>query len=375
MMRVLVLGVNPFEDLPGYQLLSLLQSSGRYEVIAADDSTPALKILSVMGTRIQALSHPSADPQLFTKRVARLCEEHDVRLLLPGTDAHLYALATCLADEPQLALLCPTLKWLASNSLLNKWDLQVWASRFARTPPRWRFDDEQDASLFAAKAMYPLMVKGLRKGAIKCDDELEAVVARRGILRNPANQGRDGGAYAESVVEGEEHSLFLLANGRGQCLALFGFRKLAITQLGTTLAAQVDAEIPSEMQLSRALSEISEPIALELEWRRDSAGRQWLFELNVRFPSWIGALGAYGLNLLEAYLTCIRRDSVKHSGSLVAPRDGSIFYRLPQSGFLALDTAFGIIGDNPYRVAGPSAYAPPMPLLWKSASPHQFRVK
>src|ERR1039457_4406519 len=115
MIRVLVLGVNPFEDLPGYQLLSLLKSSGRYEVIAGDDSIPALRILSVTGARIQALPHPSLDPHLFTTCVARLCEEHVVSILLPGADAHLYALAACLTAEPQLALLCPTLNWLASN--------------------------------------------------------------------------------------------------------------------------------------------------------------------------------------------------------------------------------------------------------------------
>jgi hypothetical protein len=375
MIRVLVLGVNPFEDLPGYQLLSLLKSSGRYEIIAADDSIPALKILSVTGTRIQLLPHPSADPCLFTACVARLCQEHDVSVLLPGTDAHLYALATCLATEPQLALLCPTLNWLGSNRLLNKWDLQAWASRFARTPPRWTFDAEEDASLFAAKAMYPLMVKGLRKGALKCEDELEAVVARRTILRNPANQGPGGGAYAESFVEGEEHSLFLLTDGSGESLATLGFRKLASTQLGTTLAAQIDGEVPSEMQVPLLLSEISGPTVLELEWRRDLAAGQWLFEVNVRFPSWIGALGAYGLNVLERYMGCIRRDLTDDIDPVAAPPDGSIFYRLPQSGFLTMEAAFAVNVSDSHHLGARSSYGSPIPMLWKSTSPHQFRLK
>jgi hypothetical protein len=367
--------VNPFEDLPGYQLLSLLRASGKYEVIASDDSLPALKILSVTGARIAALPHPSADPLLFTASVARLCEEHVVSVLLPGSDAHLYALAAGLATEPQLAPLCPTLHWLASNNLHNKWDLQAWASRFALTPTRWSYDEEEDARRFAAKAMYPLMVKGLRKGAVKCDDELEAVVARRAILRNPANQGPGGGAYVESFVEGEEHSLFLLTEGDGGSLAIFGFRKLAVTQLGTTLAAQVDHELPSEMDLPLLLSKMSGPTALELEWRRDSAAGQWLFEVNVRFPSWIGALGAYGLSILEAYMNCIRHHPTRQDTPLVGPPDGSIFYRLPQSGFLGLEAAFGVKKDRSHRLDVRSSYSTPIPLLWKSSSPHQFRVK
>jgi hypothetical protein len=373
MTRILVLGVNPFEDLPGYQLLSLLKSSPTYEVIAADDSQPALDILSLTGAKIKALPPPHEDPRRFTALVARLCEEHNVKALLPGTDAHLYALAECLGAEPQLASLCPTLKWLASKQLRNKWDLQEWASQFAMTPPRWMFSEE-DARTSAEKGLYPLMIKGLRKGAIKCDDDLEAVVARRAILRNPANQGSGGGTYAETFVEGEEHSLFLLADGRGGSLTTFGFRKLASTQLGTTLAAQVDQELPSEIHIQRLLCEMVGPMALELEWRRDVAGVQWLFEVNVRFPSWIGSLGTFGSGILETYLTSLHHTPAP-SVRLIPPSGGSVFYRLPQSGYLPLHQAFERAGDNWNSMGTGSCAIPRAPLLWKSASPHQFRVK
>lgn len=372
-MRVLILGVNPFEDLPGYQLLSLLRSSGKYDIVAADDSIPARTILTLIGARIEALPHPSTDPHGFTSLVARLCDELQVDVVLPGTDAHLYALVACLSDEPQLSLLCPALDWLASRRLLNKWDLQRWASRFATTPSRWTFDDENDATLFAAQGMYPLMIKGLRKGAIKADDELEAVVARRVILRNPANHGCGGGAYAESFVDGEEHSLLVLTGGAGQ-IDTFGFLKLAATQLGTTLAAQVDRELPSGLDLSALLSDLTTPAVLELEWRKDATGRQWLFEVNVRFPSWIGAIGDYGLHILETYVNRICHEPTPTSRP-TAPPDGWIFYRLPQSGFLPLEAAFRAERHGPDATAVVGSYAPRTPLLWRSTSPHQFRVK
>jgi hypothetical protein len=375
MTRVLVLGVNPFEDLPGYQLLSLLKSSGRYEVIAADDSLAALKILSVTGTRIRPLPDASLDPGFFTASVARLCEEENVSLVLPGADVYLFTLAECLTAAPQLADLCPILSWLASNRLRNKWDIQTWASRFAITPPRWTFEEEGEARAFAAGKMYPLMVKGLRKGAIKCDDEIEAVVARRTVLRNPANQGPGGGAYAEHFVEGEEHSLLLLADGSGGSLATFGLRKVAATQLGTTLAAQVDQERPSQMNLPLLLSAMSAPTPLEMEWRRDSSADQWLFEINIRFPSWIGALGDYGLNLLETHIDSILHNANSNSIRLTAPPDGSVFYRLPQSGFLPMGAAFAGRNDYGRGATGPGIHGSSMPLLWKSASPHQFRLK
>lgn len=229
--------------------------------------------------------------------------------------------------------------------------------------------------MFAAKSMYPLMVKGLRKGAVKCDDGLEAVVARRAILRNPANQGPGGGVYAEYFVEGEEHSLFLLTDGSGDSVATFGLRKLAVTQLGTTLAAQVDQELPSEIHLPALFSEMSEPMPLEIEWRRDSAAGQWLFEVNVRFPSWIGALGEYGLNLLEAHVNSILHHARQDPSHLGAPPDGSVFYRLPQSGFLPIEAAFGGTRDSPSGVIAWPTYGSPVQLLWKSTSPHQFQMK
>ena len=71
------------------------------------------------------------------------------------------------------------------------------------------------------------------------------------------NQGPGGGTYAEYFVDGEEHSLFLLTTGRGARLTTFGLRKLAVTQTGTTVAAQVDQEIPSGIHLSALFSEMS----------------------------------------------------------------------------------------------------------------------
>lgn len=375
MVRVLILGVNPFEDLPGYQLLSLLKRSDKYEVIVADDSVPALKILGLTGVRIQALPLPTLDPYAFTTSVARVCREQHITILLPGTDAHLYALASCLDSEPQLGALCPILTWVASNHLRNKWDLQEWASQFARTPLRWIFDTEEDASLFKTKGRYPLMVKGLRKGAIKCVDHLEAIVAKRTILRNPANQGQDGGTYAESFIDGEEHSLFLLTGDGGNCLAAFGLRKIAATQLGTTLVAEVDQELPSEIRIPVLLSQLSCPAAIELEWRRDSAARQWLFEVNLRFPSWIGALGVCGLGLLEAYMRSINQDGRDNAKPWESPKEGSILYRLPQAGFLPLEEVFEIPRTNSTAVPTKARYSKALQPLWKSASPHQFHVK
>ena len=155
----------------------------------------------------------------------------------------------------------------------------------------------------------------------------------------------------------------------------FGFQKLAMTQLGTTVAARVSSERPTGIDIKALLTDLTGPTALELEWRKDSSGQPWLFEVNVRFPSWIGALGTYGLGLLRNYVDRVLNQCTEHGRATAAPQDGSIFYRLPQSGFLPLETTFRprlanwpLVPTIAERQSRPS-------LLWESASPHKFLVK
>jgi hypothetical protein len=370
MARILILGVNPFEDLPGYQLFSLARSGGRHHIVAVDDSAAAVNILQRIGAEIEPLPHPSGDTRAFAAAIAALCTEREIEVILPGTDAHLYSLVEHVAAFPELAAKCPIVGWLAAKGLSDKPRLQRWIDPFARTPQHWPFDDEGDALRFRDESRYPIMVKGIRKGAVRCDDDLEAIVARRAILRNPANQGDCRGVYAESVIDGQEHSLLILADTGGECIATLTFTKLAITQLGTTVAARVDEHIGFDLDIATMLAELPGPAAFELEWRTDSSGHAWVFEVNVRFPSWIGAVGRYGSLFLESYIDRVVSRAGRAARRLAGPPEGTVFYRLPQSGFLPLEAAF----HGPVN-GGRARYGPPLRPLWRSGAPHQFYVK
>jgi hypothetical protein len=100
-------------------------------------------------------------------------------------------------------------------------------------------------------------------------------------------------------------------------------------------------------------------MAMEVEWRGNGHERR-VFDVNVRFPSWLGALGVAG----QALLTTSLEAQVGREGEvLILPEPGTLIYRLPQSGVLAPDEVLGMKG----RHARPS--------LWPTASPHQFLVK
>jgi hypothetical protein len=371
MVKVLVLGVNPFEDLPGYQLFSMLRKTGSYVVVGADDSDVARRILSRTNAALEWMPQPSGDERAFALHVARLCEQYDIDILLPGTDAALHALAHAISDVPQIAPRCPSLSWLAEQDLTNKVSLQLWAERFCRVPRRWDAGEEDSVDGQLSDG-FAVMVKGLRKGAVKCDDRVERIAAERELLRNPANAGHGGGIYYEQCIEGEEHSLLLVVDAR-RALHTFGFRKLAVTKLGTTLAGEVNDELPSDFDVGALVSSLPCQAVVELEWRKDTHGRQWLFEINARFPSWIGALGDFGSSMLEDYISTVRGETRSIFMRCNPPRNGQLFYRLPQSGFLPMQEVFADVGQLRKTPMSRASYQPA--LLWRATSPHQFRLK
>ena len=116
------------------------------------------------------------------KAVRGICDRQAIELLLPASDAHVSALSQGFSLWPSLADICPQLQSLANRKLFNKWTGQQWLSSIGHTPARWAYRTAADLVSWSEKNSYPVMVKGMRKGAARCRDEVEAVVARRTIL-------------------------------------------------------------------------------------------------------------------------------------------------------------------------------------------------
>lgn len=355
--HVLITGVSPFEDLPGYHYAALLRDDSRYRLLLADDSPPALAVLRAGGASIQEVTHPGHDEEKFLAETDALIRMGHYSAVLPGTDAHLFALARGTASMAWVERLCPTAVWIAREGIHTKWDLQAWISDFMPIPQRWRIDDAIVPDWFTTPGAPPVMVKGLRKGAVRCEcaDELNA--AARFLMRNPANQDAEGGIYLEEHVEGEEHSVLIVR--LLDSTAWIGLRKIATSQTGTTLAAIVEYD-QIEPELIQAIAERLQPgMAMEIEWR-GMGRKRCVFEVNVRFPSWVGALGAVGQALFTASLEA---QFGRESSIQPLPDAGTLIYRLPQSGMLSL-------GETLHMEKRPLGS-----LLWPSASPHQFLVK
>jgi hypothetical protein len=368
--------VNPFEDVPGFQVLGLLRSIDTDLVLAVDDSLPAIEVLSRLGARVGHVPHPSAGLVDYARSVRAICTANRITCVVPATDAHLVGLALCLQRgliDPQP---CHYLQVLCDRGWYNKWAIQDSLSVFGCTPARWPFETEADLLEWERLQHYPVVVKGMRKGAVRCHDTHDALAARRHLLANPANQGDHGGTFLESYVDGEEHSVLFVTGSDGCVVSCLGVRKLATTQLGTTLMAVVEdisrwrTRFPAVETLFRG------PGILEIESRIDRDGREWFFEANIRFPSWIGALGSYGAHVLRRFLEEALGSPQESYSASEPPAIGSVIYRLPTSGIVALPEAFQGTGGRLSSTGEVWATASPtVSTLWRGLSPRQFRVK
>lgn len=372
---VLLIGVNPFEDVPGYHLLGLIGDSLGDKLYIADDSTPAIRVLSQMGTQIHFLPHPCWNEKLYLEAIASKCKELSIELLIPASDAHLCEIGRIVSNSGDILPNCPMVRVLIDNQMFNKYEMQDWLSAFGNVPERRKFKDESDLLWWGSHHSFPVMVKGMLKGAIRCEDISDARVARKKILENPANQGISGGTYLESYVSGEEHSILLVIGPNdGKQLASIGIKKLATTKMGTTVVAETEVVNSNAVDIDRITEILPRLTVIEIEYRVTDNGDVWLFESNFRFPSWIGATGQFGKSLLTVYVN----SSVDMDGNVYCcsrpPSTGTLIYRLPESGILPLKDVFNRPLD-PYRRELSNSPIKSNPLLWESSSPHQFLIK
>lgn len=349
--RILVTQVNPFEDVPGYQLLSLLSGEPDIIVDACDDSPVAVDILAGAGYVTSALAHPYRDPQLFESQIRTILDAEQYHAVFRGSDAHLFAMAEIFARSAEVRAACPTLDWLVAHGLKSKWDLQDWAAAHLPTPRRWLNAEDVPGQLRDARRV---VVKGSLKECRLIEEWSEVPTLVRQLSGNPANLGPGGRAYFEERLEGSEFCLLLAKTALSVESVML--RKLAATQSGTTMVGQLLDLQQCPFDIAGLQDGMRPGMVLEIEWMAGPAG-PIVFEVNPRFPSWVGALGAYGTALVKQAIGAIR--GIPSPSRAPRPASGTKLLRLPHSGALG----------------GAQATARERGLLWDPAGPHRFIVK
>src|SRR4051812_33790885 len=102
------------------------------------------------------------------------------------------------------------------------------------------------------------------------------------------------------MVQGPEYCrLMVRSTQRAHCGDM---RKIAATRSGTTMVGEIVRIDAEALDTCGVEAELASGMAVEIEWREGACGPV-VFEVNLRFPSWVGALGPYGEMLVRSSIT------------------------------------------------------------------------
>ena len=242
------------------------------------------------------LPYPSAGHEAFFDRLRALHARFDFSVLLPTLDSELRAVATLesrLRGEG-IRTFAPRLEAIerASKPQLPR----LGASAGIPVP-----ESEAVTTIDALPGLIrrfglPLVVKGVYYGAYVAHSEADAVSAFRYF---EATWGIP--VVVQRHVSGDEYNVCALGDGEGNTVGAVAMRKLALTDKGKGWAGVTVAD--------PALIALAEKVIGTLRWRgpleveilvEREAGegtRNYVIEINPRFPAWVYLTAAAGQNL------------------------------------------------------------------------------
>ncbi len=372
--NILIVGVNPFEDLVGYQILGLLNNSNHYNVYAADDSEVAVAILKKLGKDVKKISHPFESYDDFYCEIKEIVLKNRIDLIIPGNDASFSVLLKLVKEDKEISELCPIVNVYDFITGLGRQEIQDWLGDFLNIPERYPFPKSEKEFSSLEKMDFPIVVKGGWKGGQKANHIHDVISIKDHLMENKANLQKECDVYLEKYIDGEEYATLFVFGKKGKLISAIRIKKLATTQLGTTTVAEIQ-EFDNQSLINKLSFYFDKPGVIELESRKDHSGTEWFFEANLRFPTWIGALDNYGEYLINEYLKSFFEEN-QEMAEIEYLYINQLLYRLPESGICSLENSFPHKKEELFwSVNRRESHNSSPSLLWPASAPHQFLSK
>jgi carbamoyl-phosphate synthase large subunit len=174
------------------------------------------------------------------------------------------------------------------------------------TPATRASSDPAKLARFAAKIGYPLYLKGCHYEAhlVHSPQELFYVFNRlMGTWGAPV--------LAQEMTLGEEYDVVGIGDGKGNVVGWSSIRKMLRTKTGKGFAGMVVSDPALDDLTRRIVGELRWNGPFELEFIKAAGQPHKLFEMNPRFPAWVGFPSQVGCNLPAQLLERIL--DVKHT--------------------------------------------------------------
>lgn len=301
-----------------------------FEVIGVDDTplvttNPDLFKKVLCWEELRTLNFDS-----LIKKIINVKEIYGLDFIFPCYDetAILFSFIKDKFDYLDISLICPPkniIKKLRKSNLKNV----IKTNKEYAAPQSMQFNKIESAKKFAEKLGYPVVCKGLTKGAYVSKNEKELKQNIRKISDIWNNGEID--CLVEEYIEGEYVNC-IVAIKEGSIVGYVEMEKIGLDQNGATWFGKISKSkniLPLAKQLVEKLDFQTSVIEIETIKKE---GKYYIYEINPRCPAWIYAPCLLGLNLPE--LVCLSSGKTQFVKSEVSfGRETKHFIRQDISGY------------------------------------------
>ncbi|MDP2332663.1 MAG: hypothetical protein Q8M19_18390 [Reyranella sp.] len=236
--------------------------------------------------------YPKAGPEALLDRLDTIAKKDPIDVVIPCLDSELPNFIKIRPELIKRGIRCavPTAQAFAQRSKEN---LQALCRRIDVPTPQTRAsNDPAKLASFVAKIGYPAFLKGRFYEAhlVHSPQELYHVF-------NELMTVWGGPVLAQEMTRGEEYNVAGIGDGKGAIVGSCSIRKMLRTRTGKGFAGVVVADPALNDLASRIVDALRWNGPFELEFVKAAGGRHMLFEMNPRFPAWIGFPSQVGYNL------------------------------------------------------------------------------
>lgn len=301
-MKIAITGLNNVDNPgPGVPVIRGIKEAKDFDgeiVGLIYDSLEPGAYLSGLTVSNYLIPYPSGGLDLYFERIARINEIEKIDVIIPTLDAELFAFAKLASkfETIGIKILVPSTDQLRIRGKDKLFDFCE--AHNISAPKNYLASSLHDLYKLPSEFQFPVVVKGIFYDAYVANniDEAESY-----FKKISSSWGYP--IIVQEFIRGSEYNVCALGDGTGETTGAVAMKKLFITDKGKAWAG-VSIEDKEIIDVSRkVIKELNWIGGAEFEFMRDrETNKNYLLEINPRFPAWVHLAVAAGQNLPYAAL-------------------------------------------------------------------------
>ena len=295
---------------PGIAIGESLKRKG-YKVIGIDDAPLTAALVLPFFDNVYILpKFRNYNLEFLKREFKKLRKKENLKIFIPGydTDVHFFSKHREEFEEIGIKMLLPSLN---SLNLSSKQNLSKLREHNIEVPTTFKVKDRDALKKISKKLEFPLMVKGLVKGAYIAKNTKDILFFYEKIKQDP-ECGKTNEILLQEFIKGSIFSIAGVVDSKSRLVRSVQMKKLAIDSKGTTWAGYTVKEEILEKITRKIIKIINWTGPFEFEFVKEkNTGKFFLIEINPRLPAWIHLATMAGQNFPEAIVRICLGEKIK----------------------------------------------------------------